>query len=173
RNLGSLRERFRDDDQCTVSADGVCDAVVDLRLAGNVHFDGDLQQDPLRAAALFVRQRTSKAGFYGVCSMRCGGLHNSNPQKSMSGATSSMPYSQPSGRGFPFQTTTAALLEPVARFVRAILCSSEKDSGRMIMHPYVLTTRVWASSPRRVPWASHSRRTGTREFMRVPRRLSV
>src|SRR5580700_5992122 len=41
------------------------------------------------------------------------------------------------------------------------------------MHPYGLTTRVWASTLKRFPASpSHSRRTGTREFILRPRRLS-
>src|SRR2546421_12784230 len=164
RNLGSLRQRFGDHDESAVGADGVRESFKNLRLAGNLHLDGDLQQHALRATALFAGQRTRQAGLYVrlYCSVRCRRLHSSKPQKSKSGATSSMPYSQPSGRGFPFHTTTAALLEPVARFVSATLCSREKDSGRTIMQPYGLTTRVCASNPRRDPaWSSHSKRMGT------------
>src|SRR5882672_10355632 len=176
RNLGSLRKRFRNDDQCTVGANRVRVTLENLRLADDVNLDSDPQEDALRAAALFRGQRARQAGL-DVRSLAyfvlCRGLHSSKPQKSKSGATSSMPYSQPSGRGFPFHTTTAALLEPVARFVRATLCSREKDSGRTIMQPYGLTTRVCASSPRRDPaWSSHSKRTGTREFILLPRRFS-
>src|SRR5262249_44458105 len=95
--------------------------------AGNVHGHGDLHQHTLRAAAFFRRQVAGDGAtlYLGwVARTGCGhcrtvGFHSSSPQKSMSGAISSTPYSQPSGRLLPFHTTTAALLDCVAKFVRA------------------------------------------------------
>ena len=41
------------------------------------------------------------------------------------------------------------------------------------MQPYGFTTRVNASALALLPSASHSARTRTREFMRLPRRFSL
>lgn len=96
-----------------------------VRCAGNLHHHRNPEQHALRAAAFF-RCRWTR----GNDSLGPGRLtvrlrfHSSSPQKSISGATSSTPYSQPSGRGTPRQTTTAALLVSVARLVSARRCSS-------------------------------------------------
>src|SRR5256885_6836844 len=58
-------------------------------------------------------------------------LHDALP---ISGATSSTPYSQPpSGRSSLFQTMTAALLELMAKLVRATRCSTCNSCSRMTM----------------------------------------
>jgi hypothetical protein len=72
------------------------------------------QENPLSAASFFsrglpIKSRTRASSGRAIdVSVR---FHSSNPQKSISGATNSMPYSQPSGRALPFHTTTAALVE--------------------------------------------------------------
>ena len=89
-------------------------------LAGNFYAHRNPQQHPLSATPLFGGQRPGQSGLRGIwseLSIRSWRFHSSIPQKSMSGASSSIPYSQPSGRGLPFHTTTEALLVPVARLV--------------------------------------------------------
>ena len=153
-------------------------------LSRDVDHHRHAQQHALRAAPFFRGGLTCQPGLGTVSRIRMAvrpdrgfsinqRTHNSIPQKSISGATNSIPYSQPSGRGLPFQTITAALLLSVARFVSARRCSRSKDCSRTTMQPYGLTTRVCASTRTRGPLpGSHSRRTGTREFIRRPRRLS-
>src|SRR5213080_4798374 len=56
------------------------------------------------------------------------------------------------------QSMMAALLDFVARLVRATHCSSPRACGRTTMQPYGLTIRVCASALERLPDASsHSR----------------
>ena len=123
--LGALGQRLRHDDHGAVGADGVRNSVNRLTLAvctPKMQLYGNAQQNSLRAAALFGGQGTRQAGPDGAGVCRLMGrrrFQSSNPQKSISGATNSIPYSQPSGRGLPFHTTTAALLDPVARLVSA------------------------------------------------------
>src|ERR1700758_5213961 len=95
-------------------------AVDGLGLAGNFQANGNTKQDPLCASALFRSEGARQSRLHGIGRVLPGSdrrFHSSIPQKSMSGATSSIPYSQPSGRGFPFHTTTEALLVPVAKLV--------------------------------------------------------
>src|SRR6202045_5319515 len=154
-----------------------------LRVCGDVDEHRHTQENALGAAALFGRWLARRQGgthatyrtgfrvrrrFHVLC-----GFHSSSPQKSISGATSSTPYSHPSGRWLPFHTIMAALLVSVARLLRARRCSRSSDSARTNMQPYGLTTRVCPSTVMRFPdSSSHSRRTGTREFIRRPRRFS-
>jgi hypothetical protein len=126
-NLGSDGKRVGKNDQAAILADGVRYAADRFGPPFQVNLDGHPQEDTLSAAALLRRGRARGnhsrgrfcgTGLYGSCR-----LHSSIPQKSISGATNSTPYSQPSGRGLPFQTTTAALLAPLMRLVRARRCS--------------------------------------------------
>src|ERR1700688_205343 len=174
-NYSSLGETLRKNQHRAAGADRMGMAFKGTRFASDLHHNANPKQDALGAAALFGRGRTRRynpGGGVGRFEIRLR-FHSSSPQKSISGATSSTPYSQPSGRGTPRQTTTAALLVSVARFVSARRCSSCNSCSRTTMQPYGLTTRVWASTEKRLPVSpSHSSRTGTREFMRRPRRLS-
>lgn len=96
-----------------------------LRLADDVNQDRHPEQDTLGATAFLRRWRARSNDFVGADRFEVRlRFHSSSPQKSISGATSSTPYSQPSGRGMPRQTMTAALLVSVARFVSARRCSS-------------------------------------------------
>lgn len=105
-----FRSRFQTlskDDHATGGADGMCRAFNGLVPALQVNPHGDAQEDALRSAALFrcglalqsgarrVRLPRAVAQAGSVVRTR---LHSSSPQKSISGATSSTPYSQPSGR---------------------------------------------------------------------------
>ena len=100
------------------------------------------------------------------------GFHSSRPQKSMSGAISSIPYSQPSGRAPPFQTTTAAF----EHWSPDWSAPRDVQFQRMFQHHHA-TVRIHHPGVRVTCWRSpatlfHSSRTGTREFMRCPRRFS-
>src|SRR5271169_4434968 len=175
-NHGSFRERLRNNEHGAAGADGMGMTFKSVGFAVDLHNNADPEEDTLGAAALFRCGRTRRDHSRGPGNrfdVRLRFHQSSSPQKSISGATSSTPYSQPSGRGTPRQTTTAALLVSVARFVSARRCSSLSSCSKTTMQPYGLTTRVWASTEMRFPASpSHSRRTGTREFMRRPRRLS-
>jgi len=101
----------------TYSMSGAFDG---LSFPGNFNSNRHAKQHSLRTAPFFRRQRSRQARFGRVGPIRARSrrrFHSSNPQKFISGETSSIPYSQPSGRGFPFQTMTEALLMPDARFV--------------------------------------------------------
>jgi hypothetical protein len=141
---GSFRKRLRNNQHGSAGADGMSITFESVGLADDLNHDTDPEEGALRAAALFGRGRTRRDNFRSRgdrfhVRWRC---HSSSPQKSISGATSSTPYSQPSGRGTPRQTTTAALLVSVARFVSARRCSSASSCSRTTIHPYGLTTRV-------------------------------
>src|SRR5260370_37271265 len=153
-----------------------------LGVIRDVDEHGHLEENALRAAALFSGRLPRRGGAHashrtGVC-VRWGleirtGFHRSSPQKSISGATSSTPYSQPSGRWLPFHTIIAALLVWEIRLVSASRRSSSSGCGRTTLHPHWLRIRVCAPTLMRLPFSSsHSRRTGTREFIRRPRRFS-
>jgi hypothetical protein len=124
-NFGSFRERFRNNQHGAAGADRMSMAFEGLRLADNVNQDRHPEQDTLGAAAFLRRWRARSNDSVGGSRLDVRlRFHSSSPQKSISGATSSTPYSQPSGRGMPRQTMTAALLVSVARFVSARRCSS-------------------------------------------------
>lgn len=182
-NLRTFRQGLWNDNHRPVGVNGMREPI-HRRLPRNVQHYRHAQQHALRAAPFFSGGLTCQPGFraiprIGLAVRPDRGLsinqraHKSIPQKSISGATNSIPYSQPSGRGLPFQTTTAALLLSVAKLVSARRCSRSSDCSKTTMQPYGLTTRVCACTLTRGPlFESHSRRTGTREFIRRPRRLS-
>src|SRR5580693_4305571 len=110
---------FRKDDHGPAGADRMRKALNSLRLALHVHQHAHPQQHALRAAPFFggglPRQSRTHATHGARFRVRRWfhvrhRFQSSSPQKSISGATSSIPYSQPSGRSLPFQTMTAALL---------------------------------------------------------------
>jgi hypothetical protein len=124
---GAFAEAFWKNQHGAAGTDGMRVAFVRVRFAGDLHNNSNPQQHALSTAPLFRRGRTrgnNPARGLGRLSVWLRFYHSSSPQKSISGATSSTPYSQPSGRGTPRQTTTAALLVSVARFVSARRCSS-------------------------------------------------
>ncbi len=99
-------DAFGQHDHCAAGAYGVRKAVQRVSLSRNVNDDGHLQQDALRATAFFGGLRTGHSGtalhVVRWRDGRCGvqflrRRHSSIPQNSISGATSSTPYSQPSG----------------------------------------------------------------------------
>ncbi len=124
--LGPVGHTFFQDNHAAGGADGVRVARDRFRPIGKVHVDGNADKDALGAAALFGRglavlTRTDVCGPGLRAGLGMGQiLQSSIPQKSISGAMSSTPYSQPSGRELPFQTMTAALLVPLERLVRAM-----------------------------------------------------
>ncbi len=72
-----------------------------LGVFGNVDDHGHPQQNTLGAAALLSGRLPRQRGTHRLSRRRFRihyWLHRSSPQKSISGATSSTPYSQPSGR---------------------------------------------------------------------------
>jgi len=158
----------------TYSMSGAFDG---LSFPGNFDPNRHAKQHTLRAAPFFRRQRSRQARFWPVSRIRARSgwrlFHSSSPQKFISGETSSIPYSQPSGRGFPFQTTTEALLMPEARFVSDKRWFNSRDGFKITMQPYGFTIRVTASALLFWPLISHSARTCTREFTRLPRRFSL
>jgi len=118
--FGALGQAFGKNDHGAGGTDGVCEAVDGFRIASDVSDNGHAQQDALGAAAFLggglpVERGAGHIDGAGLRVRRrfhCGKrLHSSNPQNSISGAISSTPYSQPSGRELPFQTIMAALLE--------------------------------------------------------------
>ena len=125
-DFGAFRKPLRKNQHPATGADSVRCALDRLLLAFHLNQDANPEQNTLRSAAFLGRGRTR--GNHSMSAVRLGvGLrfyHSSSPQKSISGATSSTPYSQPSGRGMPRQTTMAALLVSVARLVSARRCSS-------------------------------------------------
>jgi hypothetical protein len=124
---GAFADAFRKNQHGAAGTDGMRVAFERVRFAGYLDDNSYPQQRALGAAAFFGRGRTrghNPGRGVGRFSVRLRFYHSSSPQKSISGATSSTPYSQPSGRGTPRQTTTAALLVSVARFVSARRCSS-------------------------------------------------
>jgi len=106
-NFGAGGQALGQDDHRPAGADGVRGAVNGIGFAFEVHENGHPKEHTLSAAALFIGLRTNRVGaaldVRGSGGTECGrrrfwhGRHSSNPQKSISGATSSMPYSQPSG----------------------------------------------------------------------------
>src|SRR6516165_2657254 len=114
-------------------------ALDSLFLSGDGQTNWYAQKHTLGPPTLLGGERTSEAGLDGINSraadVRRSWFHRSSPQKSISGEISSMPYSHPSGRGFPRQTTTAALLAPVARLVRDKRCSRSSASLKITMQP--------------------------------------
>src|ERR1700682_3341689 len=125
-HFGAFWQGFGKNHHRAAGTDGVGVALEGL-LAGDVNENGNTQQDALRATALFRGGRAGQRRTFGVCWFGVGErwFHSSNPQKSVSGATSSTPYSQPpSGRWLPFQTMMAELLVSVATLVSARRCSS-------------------------------------------------
>src|SRR5439155_12869699 len=177
--LGSLSQTFAKNDHPARGANRVRKSFHGLRIIGDVRNHRHLQQHALRASPFFRRRLAAQRGTRAAHASHCTRFgvwrrfHSSSPQKSIAGATSSMPYSQPSGRWLPFQTTIAALLVCEIVFVSASRCSSSSDCASTTMQPYGFTIRVCASTLRRLPApSSHSRRTGTLEFMRRPRRFS-
>ena len=119
-DLRSLWKRLGQSNQRARGTHSVSGAFDGQGLPRNFNSNRHAKQHPLCAAPLFRRQRPRQARFWPVSPIRarCGWRFQSSiPQKFMSGETNSIPYSQPSGRGFPFQTTTEALLTPDARFV--------------------------------------------------------
>src|SRR6202521_128887 len=179
-DLGAFADPFLENDHGPAGADRM--RVTRQHFAGYVNDHGHAHQNALRAAALLrsglARGRRPRGR------MRHRGLqtvrrrlysHSSRPQKSMAGATSSTPYSQPpSGRSSLFQTITAALLALMGTLVSATRCSGGRLCSRTKLQPYGVISRVCASTLTRLPEGkSHSSRTGTREFMRCPRRCSL
>ena len=138
RDCGSFGQTLWKNQHTAAGAHGMCMALESIRFASHSNFDLYLKQDALRAAALFGRGRAvsnNSGGGVGRFGVWLRFYHSSSPQKSISGATSSTPYSQPSGRGTPRQTTTAALLVSVARLVSARRCSSCNSCSNTTMHP--------------------------------------
>lgn len=124
---GAFAESFWKNQHSAAGTYGMRVAFESVLFAGDLHDNSYPQQRALGAAPLFCCGRTrgnNPARGLGRFSIWLRFYHSSSPQKSISGATSSTPYSQPSGRGTPRQTTTAALLVSVARFVSARRCSS-------------------------------------------------
>ncbi len=106
RNFCAGGQAFGKNDHGAVGADGVCEAVHGIGFAGQVNQHGHPEEHALRTAAFFSRLRASSvcSAFHLASSGRSGRQagflrrrHSSSPQKSISGATSSTPYSQPSG----------------------------------------------------------------------------
>ena len=124
-DFGALGETLWKNQHRAAGADCMRRAFQRLRLAFHLNHDSYPEHDTLGAAA-FLRRRGPRSNDFlgsGRFDVRLR-FHSSSPQKSISGATSSTPYSQPSGRGMPRHTMTAALLVSVARFVSARRCSS-------------------------------------------------
>jgi len=117
----SLRERLSQRNQRASRTDSVSGAFDGLAFPGDLDSNRHTKQHTLRAAPLFRSERARQARLRPVSRIRSRSgwwlFHSSNPQKFISGETSSIPYSQPSGRGLPFHTTTEGLLIPDARFV--------------------------------------------------------
>ncbi len=100
------------------------------------------------------------------------GLQRSTPQKLRSAEINSTPISHPSGRRAPFQTTIPFAICLVARLVMRNFSRIWISLGLASRQPYGLTTRVKPDSKWSGPALPfHSMVTGTREFMRGPRRL--
>src|SRR5207249_9563807 len=141
--LGALRNALFENDHPARSAHRVSEPLDALGIIGDVDHDWHSQQNALRAAPFFGGRLSCQTGAYASrprSGYRSGfrvrrRLHSSSPQKSISGATSSTPYSQPSGRWLPFHTIIAALLESVARLLRARRCSRLSDCERTTMQP--------------------------------------
>src|ERR1051325_4418525 len=136
----SCFQALRKNDHAAGGADGVRGTVDGLVLAFQVNPHRNAQEDALRATALLSRRLALQSGPYArrlagpwmLHPRPCPGyrwFHSSRPQKSISGATSSTPYSHPSGRDWPLQTMMAALLDFVARLVRATRCRSEEHTS--------------------------------------------
>src|SRR5712691_2885663 len=141
--LGALGKAFGKNDHAASSADRMSKSLDRLGVFGDVDEHGHAQENALGAAPLLrgwlARRQgrvhaTYRTGFRVRRRFYVGsGFHSSSPQKSISGATSSTPYSQPSGRWLPFHTIIAALLVSVARLLRARRCSISSDSARTTM----------------------------------------
>ncbi len=118
--FGALGQAFGKNDHSAGGTDGVSEAADGIRIASDVSDNGHAQQNALGAAAFFGGGLPVERGAGRIDGARLGvgrrfhsgkRLHSSRPQNSISGAISSTPYSQPSGRELPFQTIMAALLE--------------------------------------------------------------
>src|ERR1700687_2558217 len=142
--LSALGDAFGKNNHGPAGANGVSKSFDRLGVFGKVGDHGHTQENTLRAAALFGGRLPSYCGTHPAD--RAGfrvrrrfhvrrGFHRSIPQKSISGATNSTPYSQPSGRWLPFHTMIAALLVSETRLVRASRCSRLSDCDRTSMHP--------------------------------------
>lgn len=105
--LGAVGQALGQDDHGAIGADGVGDTVKRVGFARDVHEHGHPEEDTLGATALFIGLGSHGIGaafdLRSVGLRRSGGRgdggllrrrHSSNPQKSRSGATNSMPYSQ-------------------------------------------------------------------------------
>src|SRR5580704_14211990 len=152
RQLRSFRQRFRQYDHRPARTHRVR-IPRDRLLARHVDRHRNPQQHALRAPPLFRCRRTIQRRSHRRrrCRRRLRirqRFHSSSPQKSISGATNSTPYSQPpSGRCVPFHTITAELLVSVATLVNARRCSSFRSWSNTTMHPYGFTMRVCAVPP--------------------------
>ena len=105
RELGPRRQTFSKNNHAAARADRVRKALNRVGFAGEMDQNGHAKQHALRAAPLLVGLRTNGGGaafdLHAGHGLRCVRFlkrcQSSNPQKSKSGATSSTPYSQPSG----------------------------------------------------------------------------
>lgn len=102
--LSARRQTLGKNDHGTASADGVRETLDRIIFARQMDKDGHPEKNALSAATLFIGLRTDSGGTAldlhagrSLRSVRFLRSHSSNPQNSMSGATSSTPYSQPSG----------------------------------------------------------------------------
>ncbi len=138
-DLIPLHERLGKDDESAIFAHRVRHGLDGLRFSRHADVDRYAKENALRAASLFRGGRAR--GYDPRRGLEMSGpsikirFHSSSPQKSISGATNSTPYSQPSGRGLPFHTMTAALLAPVARLVSARRCSRSSEWVITTMQP--------------------------------------
>jgi len=103
---------------------------------------GDANHNALAAAPFIGCKRTAPTGRGLICAWHDRGLlwvhrvaQSSSPQKSISGSISSMPYSHPSTRSFPFQTITAGLERWLARLKTSSCCSTENSLGITARQP--------------------------------------
>ena len=138
-DFGAFADSFLEYDHRAASANRM--GISLERFAGNVNDHRHAHQHPLRAATLFrgglpCNCRPRRRVRHCRLQIRCWRLHSSRPQKSMAGATSSTPYSQPpSGRWSLFHTTTAAMLVFMGTLVSATRCSSGRSCSRTTMQP--------------------------------------
>src|SRR5712672_3935179 len=138
-DLGAFADSFLQDHHCAARADRM--RVAGQHLPSHVNDHRHAHQHALRAATLLrggLPRHCRPRGVMGRSrfQIRYWWLHSSSPQKSMAGATSSTPYSQPpSGRSSLFQTITAALLAFIATLVSATRCSRGRSCSRTTMQP--------------------------------------
>src|SRR5258707_11300756 len=136
--LGALRKALGKNNHRPCGAHRMCKSLDWLGLLVNMDERRHPQENTLGATAFFGGRLPRQCGTHP--SHRTGfrirrRFHRSITQNSISGATSSMPYSQPSGRWLPFHTTIAALLVSEILLVRASRCSRSSDCARTTMHP--------------------------------------